>query len=75
MTTRRITAYALRWRDEKGLHMSLIARDEAQSFVLQSCITNVRRGMMGERFVVLANGLVLVVDKVTTKQLQEWRDF
>lgn len=69
-------AHVLRTRDENnGLHMSLMTRDAAHAFVRGSCVTKVRRGMMGERFVVLANGTTIVADMVTAKQLREWRNF
>lgn len=69
-------SHVVKTRDEKGLpHMQTVAREYAHKLARGSCVTRVRRGMSGERHVVLANGVVLVLDLLTAKQLREWRDF
>lgn len=68
---KRTMAWALVTRDEKGQrHIKPCPREYAHNIVKGSCVTLVRRGMGGERHVVLANGCTFIIDLLTPRQLR-----
>jgi hypothetical protein len=69
--TKRTLAHAIKTRDANGIpHIAPVSRAYAKQLIKGSCITRKHRGMGGEFHLVLANGLVVLVDMLTPKQLR-----